>query len=61
MKYNIGKNPFKAKEGEKTCDTCLHFENCKELNHGSYRMLKGCRVCKCYKEEKENERIRKID
>jgi hypothetical protein len=52
MKYNIGENPFKAKNGEKTCDTCLHFESCKELNQGSDRMLKGCRICKCY-EEKE--------
>lgn len=56
MKYNIGENPFKAKEDEKTCDTCTHFENCKELNQGSDRMLKGCRICKCYDEEKEDDR-----
>ena len=56
MKYNIGENPFKAKEGEKTCDTCTHFENCKELNQGSNRMLKGCRICKSYDEELNNDR-----
>ena len=54
MKYNIEENPFKAKDGEKTCDTCLHFDNCKELNQGSDRMLKGCCICKCYDEEKGN-------
>ena len=55
MKYNIGKNPFKAKDGEKTCDTCLHFARCKELNQGSDRMLKGCRICKYYDEVKKND------
>ena len=32
MKYKVGETPFKANKGEKTCDSCLHFENCKELN-----------------------------
>ena len=60
MKYNVGQNPFKAKKGEITCDSCLHFENCKELNQGSDRMLKGCRVCKSY-EQSLKDFINKID
>ena len=48
MKYNTGKNPFKARKGEKLVISCLRFERCKELNQGSDRMLKGCRICKCY-------------
>lgn len=54
--YSTREKPFKAKHGEKTCDTCLHIERCKELNQGSDEMLKGCRICKCYdKKEVQDE------
>ena len=57
--YSTRENPFKARKGEKTCDSCLRFERCKELNQGSDEMLKGCRICKCYDKKEVQDETKK--
>lgn len=43
-------NPFKAKEGQLTCNSCVHYERCAELNK-STEHLDGCSTCKCFEDE----------
>lgn len=40
-------NPFKANEGQQTCNSCLHYKRCAELNSSTVN-LDGCVTCKCY-------------
>ena len=37
--YPTREKSFKAKHGEKTCDTCSHIERCEELNQGSDEII----------------------
>lgn len=46
-------NPFKAKEGQQTCNSCVHYERCAELNK-STEHLDGCSTCKCYESKGDN-------
>ena len=47
-------NPFKAKEGQMTCNSCIHYKRCVELNSGTAEHLDGCEICKSYDAAKDN-------
>lgn len=51
-------NPFKAKEGQQTCNSCVYYERCTELNK-STKHLDGCVTCKCYESKGDN--IQELD
>lgn len=40
-------NPFIAKEGQRTCNSCVHYDRCAELNK-STEHLDDCVTCKSY-------------
>lgn len=48
-------NPFKAKEGQRTCNSCVHYDRCAELNK-SVEHLSGCVTCKCFEDKNEMRR-----
>lgn len=45
-------SPFKAKKGELTCNSCVHFKRCTELNN-STKHLDGCKICKSYEKNED--------
>ncbi len=53
-KENLSPSPFKAKEGQPTCNSCAHYEHCVKVN-GSAANLDGCEICKSY--DKRFERV----
>ena len=47
-------NPFKAKEGQRTCNSCVYYKHCAELNK-STEHLDGCVICKYYEKGGKND------
>ena len=47
---DITSSPFKASEGQPTCNTCKQYEDCVRRN-GSKEHIDGCRTCKCYEKQ----------